>query len=145
VKGEEKEDIKAAQVNLEDDYSQLAESEKKIEMSKMAGVAAPMAAKSMSRSVHIMPQPVTGIDSFNIYLRSNVRNPQPGSDQEIFVTISFNVKTDSTMSDIMVIESPGQQYTKEAIRLIKAGPLWKPAMIDGRPVEEEYRIIIRFR
>jgi hypothetical protein len=138
-----KETLKA--VAEEQALVQSPESGKKMEMSEVAGVAAPMAAKSRSGAVRIMPQPVSGIDSFNIYLRSNVRNPKPGSDHERFVTISFTVKTDSTLTDLKVIESPGQQYTREAKRLIKEGPLWKPATIDGKPVDEEYRITIRFQ
>jgi len=144
-KGEQKEDIKATPVIVEDNYSQPAEAEKKMEMSKVAGAAAPMAAKRKSAPDHIPPQPVTGIDSFNIYLELNVRNPQPESDQERFVTISFTVRTDSTLTDLKVIESPGQAYTREANRLMKDGPKWKPAMMDGIPVEAEYRITIRFR
>lgn len=138
-----KETLKA--VTEEQALVQPSESGKKMEMSEVAGVAAPMAAKSRSGAFHIMPQPVTGIDSFNIYLRLNVRNPQPESDQERFVTISFTVKTDSTLTNLKIIDSPGQAYTREAKRLIKEGPLWKPAMTDGKQVEEEYRVTIRFR
>lgn len=145
VKGEQKEDIIAEPATVEDNYSQRTEAEKKMEMSKVAGVAAPMAAMRRSGQDHTSPQPVTGIDSFNIYLEKNIRLPQQETYKEEVVIVSFIIRTDSTISDLKIVESPGQAYSREAKRLIKEGPFWKPAMIDGKPVEEEYRITIRFR
>jgi hypothetical protein len=129
----------------DDNYPHPAEAEKKMEMSKVAGVSSPMAAKSMSGPGYSGPQPLSGIDSFNIYLEKNIRLPHPGSSKEKIVILSFIVRTDSTLADMKILESPGQQYSREAKRLIKEGPLWKPAMIGVKPLEEEYRVTIRFR
>ena len=132
------------QVAEDDNLLRPSEAEKKMEMSRMAGVVAPMAAKSIIAG-HIPPQPVTGMDSFNIYLEKNIRNPEPDNNNEEIVIISFKVMTDSSLTDLKIISSPGAPFSKEAKRLIKDGPAWKPAMIDRTPVEEEYRITIRFR
>ncbi|MBI5009511.1 MAG: energy transducer TonB, partial [Bacteroidia bacterium] len=122
-----------------------AESEKKMELSKVAGVSAPMAAKGRSVSEQTPPQPVAGIDSFNIYIEKNIRVPDTRGDRDQTVIISFIVNTDSTLSDFRIIGSPGESFSREAKRLIKEGPRWKPATENGIPVKEETRIRIVFR
>lgn len=131
----------------EEGFVQPAEAEKKMEASKIAGVSvsASRSAKSKSATDYIPPQPVTGTDSFNIYLENNILNPEPGNDKEELVIISFIVKADSTITELKIITSPGPSYSREAKRLIKEGPVWKPAMENGNPVEEEYRVSILFR
>jgi hypothetical protein len=128
-----------------DNQAMYDESEKKLEVSNAAGAAAPMAAKSRSSLEHTVPVPVTGIDSFNIYIEKGLINPHPGNLKEEVVILTFVVKTDSTISDIRVIESPGQEYSKEAKRIVREGPKWKPAVTNGKPVEEQYRLKILFR
>ncbi len=144
VEAEEKADTELIPVAEDYNMAQPVEAEKKVEMSEAAGISTRMAAKSSLRE-HTSPQPVTGIDSFNIYLEKNIRNPEPGSGKEEVVIISFTVKPDSTIGDIRIIESPGQAYSNEAKRLIKDGPMWKPAFGNGVPVKEEYRLRIVFR
>ncbi len=122
-----------------------AEAEKKMEMSRGAGVSAPMATKGRSASEHTEAMPIAGIDSFNLYIEKNIRIPDTTSKQEETVIISFIVKSDSTLSDFRIIESPGQSYSREAKRLLKDGPRWKPATENGIPVSEETRISIVFR
>ncbi len=138
-----KEEVSA--VSIEQDKINADESEKKMAMSRVAGVSAQFDSKGKDITNHIQPQPVNGIDSFNIYLEKNTRNPQTEKIAEKIVILSFTVNTDSTISDFKIIESPGQAYSREAKRLIKEGPAWKPAMNNGKPAEEEYRIKIVFR
>lgn len=129
----------------EQDLDGAGESEKKMELSRVAGVSAPMAAKGRSVSEQTPPQPVAGIDSFNVYIEKNKRVPDTRGDRNQTVIISFIVNTDSTLSDFRIIESPGEPFSREAKRLIKEGPRWKPATENGIPVKEETRIRIVFR
>jgi hypothetical protein len=122
-----------------------SESEKKMEMSRVAGVSVKLTAKGKDVAEYIPSQPVNGIDSFNIYLEKNIRNPQPEEVQEKIVILDFRINTDSTISDYRIIESPGPAYSREAKRLIKEGPRWIPATQKGIPVKEEYRLKIVFR
>jgi len=145
-----KNDLLAAS-SVDKDDEKPAEEEKKMENAMVAGVAlkeeaqAPLSARSKSVSAMSYPEPVTGLDSFNIWIEKNIRNPEPDNNIQEEVVISFIVKKDSTIRNIKIISSPGVSFSGEAKRLIKEGPLWKPAMIDGKPVEEEYRFTIRFR
>ena len=137
--------------DISEDDTKPAGEEKKMENARVAGFAlkeeakAPLSVKSKSASLVSYPEPVTGLDSFNIWIENNIRNPETDNDIQESVVISFTVNKDSTITDIKIISSPGMAFSREAKRLIKEGPLWKPAMIDGKPVEEEYRFTIRFR
>lgn len=124
---------------------EVRESEKKMERSAVAGVSIPAAAKSMAPARHTTPQPVTGLDSFNLYIERNIRQIPGDNKTEPFVIISFIVNPDSSLTNIRIRESPGQAYSREAKRLLKEGPSWIPATENGEPVEEEYTIKIVFR
>lgn len=124
---------------------QEQEADKKGEYRRISGLAAPAAAKSSLAAEHQVPVPVTGIDSFNIYLEKNQRNPEPEGKSELFVLVSFIVKPDSTVSKIRIIESPGKKWSDEAKRLIIEGPRWVPASLNGKLLEETITIKILFR
>ena len=125
--------------------SKAKEADKKGEYRRISGLAAPAAAKSSLAAEHQAPVPVTGIDSFNIYLEKNLRNPEHEGKAELFVLVSFIVKSDSTVAKIRIIESPGKKWSDEAKRLLLEGPRWIPAKIDGKTVEEASTLKIWFR
>jgi len=96
-------------------------------------------------SIYAPPQPVAGRDTFNIYIEKNIRNPQPGKAGQQVVSLSFLVRRDSTISGIKILSTPGEEYSKEAIRLIKEGPVWKPATENGIIAEDSVKMNIVFR
>lgn len=125
--------------------SEEAETLRSLPEKKMAMAAgAPEAAKAIRLNDVTSARPSVGRDSFNLYLEKNTRNLEPEL-TENQVIISFTVRTDSTLSPVTVISSPGQNYTTEAIKLLKEGPVWYPATINGKAVEEEVRLTIHFR
>lgn len=144
-----KNDVLAASAVADDDAN--TEEEVKMMMdASVAGVAlkeeaqAPLSARSKSAPAIVSPEPVTGLDSFNIWIEKNIHDPEPDKNLEEAVIISFIVMKDSTITKLKIISSPGEAFSREAKRLIKEGPLWKPAMIDGNPIEKEHRLTIRF-
>jgi len=145
-----KNDLLAASAVSDDDARPEEEVKKMIDAS-VAGVAlkeevkASASVRSKSASAIVTPEPVTGLDSFNLWIEKNIRNPEPEKNLEYAVVLSFIVMKDSTISNIKIISSPGGAYSMEAKRLMKEGPLWKPAIIDGEPLEKECRFTIRFR
>ena len=124
---------------------EVKDSYKKMERSAVAGVSAPIAAKSMAPATHTPPQPISGIDSFYQFIEKNIHQIVNDKKTEPFVIISFVVNPDSSLTRIKILESPGQEYSREAKRLLREGPLWLPATENGVPVEEEYSIKILFR
>lgn len=129
----------------EDVAGQAMEAETKSDYRKVSGLSVHLAAKGMTDAEHKEPGPLTGIDSFNIYLEKNTRNPSPESNEERYVLISFIVRTDSTIARLRVIESPGKKWSDEAKRLIIEGPRWVPASLNGNILEETITIKIHFR
>ncbi len=95
---------------------------------------------------YIAPQPVSGNNSFTKYIEENIRKPQTLTEGENAVAVvSFVVRATGNIDSIKVLSSPGEEYTAEAIRLIKEGPAWKPAENNGRIIEDEKMLRIVFK
>jgi TonB family protein len=95
---------------------------------------------------HISAQPLTGSSEFKKYIDDNIiRPPNQSQGEEAVAVVSFVVLTTGTIDSIRVISSPGDEFAKEAIRLIREGPAWKPATDNGFPVNEEVTLRIVFK
>jgi len=95
---------------------------------------------------YISPQPVTGRAAFDKYIEENIQRPDTITDgQRVVVVINFTVLSDGGLDSIKIIRSPGKAFSNEAIRLIKSGPQWNPAVENGKVIEDEVRLRIVFR
>jgi hypothetical protein len=95
---------------------------------------------------YIPPQPIGGKSGFNKYIRENIHRPDSTtSGQRAVVMLSFLVHTDGSLDSMEILKSPGKLFSDEAIRLIKSGPVWKPGLENGKPVEDMVTIRIVFR
>ena len=108
-------------------------------------------AKAVSETDHnpyeyIPPEPAMGQEQFGDYVENNMIHPgELKEGRRAVVVLGFKVRTDGSLSNIMIIRSPGEAFSSEAIRLIREGPAWKPAMENGIPVEDDVRIRFVFR
>ena len=59
--------------------------------------------------------------------------------------MKFVVTPNGQISRLEVLKSLGEDFDREAIRLLKEGPVWEPAVENGSNVEKEVTIKIRFR
>ena len=90
--------------------------------------------------------PVGGMEEFNRWIQSNIRYPlniTPRARQVVVVT--FKVAADSTVYDLNAEQSADDRFTTEAFRLLRQGPIWEPAIRDGKVSPEEVRISIVFK
>ena len=95
---------------------------------------------------HISAQPLTGSSEFKKYIDDNIiRPPNQAQGEEAVAVVSFVVLTTGAIDSIRVISSPGDEFAKEAIRLIREGPAWKPATDNGLPVNDEVMLRIVFK
>ena len=71
-------------------------------------------------------EPADGWGNYDIYLVNNTRLPGtvPNADRG-FVDLSFTVDKYGLLSNFKIIHSTCPQCNKEAIRVVKEGPLWK--------------------
>lgn len=91
-------------------------------------------------------EPLQGMAKFNNYIETNLVKPDIFTEgQRVVVVLSFKVKASGLLDSIKVIRSEGKPYSDEAIRLIKVGPAWKPAMDNSKAVDEEVRVRIVFK
>lgn len=89
-------------------------------------------------------RPKNGFKAFKNYLLTEMQYPE-GESEKRTVKLEFFVETDGSLSDIQITNMPGKSFEEEAIRLIKEGPKWVPATVDGKPQREKVKIKIRFK
>lgn len=95
---------------------------------------------------YIPAQPETGRNEFNEYIEGNIRKPASlPSGQRVVVVLGFTVRSTGAIENIKVIRSPGQEFSDEAVRLIREGPGWIPAVENGEKTDDEVRIRIVFK
>ena len=72
-------------------------------------------------------EPADGWDNYNTYVANNLDIPISNSKGDIHgeVEITFDVKSNGTISNIRVNKSLGAEYDEAAKRLIQEGPQWK--------------------
>ncbi len=61
------------------------------------------------------------------------------------VVIQFVVELDGSLSNFIVLRDIGGGSAEEALRLVKAMPLWNPAINNNKPVRAYHLIPITFQ
>ncbi|WP_188466872.1 TonB family protein [Marivirga lumbricoides] len=91
--------------------------------------------------------PVGGFSSFNDYIEENLQYPKEAKENKMEGKVVLKVFISSTGSikNIEVTKSLGEEFDKEAIRLIEEGPKWLPAKRGEQSVESTKRIRIKFK
>jgi TonB family protein len=84
---------------------------------------------------------------WNEYLRSTLKYPQEAFEKNLQgrVVVEMKVDVDGTLSDIKVVRGEHAPLTKEAMRVVKSAPKWKPAMKDDKAVASYIVLPIVFR
>ncbi|MEO8117047.1 MAG: M56 family metallopeptidase [Bacteroidota bacterium] len=72
------------------------------------------------------------------YLQRNLNSEVPykahAPNGTYTVVVSFLVDKEGTISEVKALNDPGYGTAEEAVRVIKAGPMWTPAVQNGRNV-----------
>ena len=95
-----------------------------------------------------MPEFPGGQAALFKYLSENVKYPVIAQENGIQgrVICQFVVNTDGSIVNVEVVRSGGDaSLDKEAVRVIKSMPKWKPGTQDGKPMRVRYSIPINFR
>lgn len=92
------------------------------------------------------PQPLNGMDAYEKYISEHINRPDPETTgQRVVVVAVFKILTNGSPDSVMIIRSPDKRFSEEALRVIRSGPAWKPAMRNGKPIEDEVSLRIVFR
>ena len=83
----------------------------------------------------------------NEYLSKNIRYPQIAIDTytQGRVICQFVVGKDGSVEEIEIVRSIDPSLDKEALRVIKSMPKWKPGMQNGKPVKVRMTLPVNFR
>lgn len=88
-----------------------------------------------------------GDDACYAWLANHIRYPAIAQQQGIQgrVFVRFVVNKDGSITDVEIMRSPDPSLSKEAVRVIRSMPPWKPAMQGGKPVRCRFSLPLMFR
>ncbi len=98
--------------------------------------------------VETMPEFPGGQAELFKYLSENVKYPVIAQENGIQgrVVCQFVVNKDGSIVDVEVVRSGGDaSLDKEAVRVIKSMPKWKPGKQRGKPVRVKYTVPVNFK
>lgn len=81
------------------------------------------------------------------YIQKHLKYPEMAKEMDVSgtVIVGFIVETDGSITNIQVLKGIGGGCDKEAKRVIKNMPEWKPGKQRGRAVRVNVKVPIRFR
>lgn len=82
-----------------------------------------------------------GLDKFFQFFSKNYKMPNQYSGRGNLI-IGFIVEKDGSITDIKIIKDLGDGTGKEAIRVLKLSPKWKPGLVNGKPARVSYSLPI---
>lgn len=89
-----------------------------------------------------------GVDAWRKYLERFLNRDTPNDngapEGKYTVQVSFIVSKDGSISDVKAENNPGYGTAEEAVRVIRKGPNWKPAIQNGRNVIYRHKQNITF-
>ncbi len=96
--------------------------------------------------VEVMPEFPQGRAAFSKYLAANVKYPEQARKDGIHGTVyvSFVVEKDGRINDAKVLRGVRADLDKEALRVVKNMPKWKPGTQRGKPVNVVFNVPIKF-
>lgn len=97
--------------------------------------------------VEEMPSFPGGNGALMSYLSSNIKYPVVAQENGVQgrVIVSFVVERDGSISDVRVARSVDPSLDREAQRVVKSMPRWKPGKQNGSAVRVKYTVPVVFR
>lgn len=94
-----------------------------------------------------LPEFPGGMVEFMKWLTKNLKYPALAQQQKIQgkVLVAFIINKDGTITDSKVVSSAGPELDREALRVIRIMPKWKPGEDHGKPCRTYFRIPIIFK
>ncbi|EJF08079.1 TonB family protein [Pontibacter sp. BAB1700] len=91
----------------------------------------------------VAARPAAGHKAYRQYLAENLRyTPDMPKGR---VVVRATVTTSGALENLEVVRSLCEPCDDEAMRLVAQGPKWEPATQDGHKIEQQVRIVVRFR
>ena len=97
--------------------------------------------------VDVKPEFPNGNDGLVKYLSENIKYPKKALKNGVTgkVFVQFVIDKTGKVTNVVAVRGVEKSLDKEAVRVIKSMPKWKPGMKDGNPVKIKYTIPINFK
>ncbi len=97
-------------------------------------------------TVDKMPEFPGGDNGLRTYIAKSVIYPKEAQDRGIMgqVYVSFVVDPNGKVQDAQIENGINYYLDQEALRIVRAMPLWTPGSLNGKPVKVSYTIPINF-
>ena len=88
-----------------------------------------------------------GMQALYTFISQKVVYPADAVEQEIQgkVMVQFVVDREGNVKDAVIKQSVSPSLDKEALRVVKSMPKWKPGILGGQPVSTYFRLPISFK
>lgn len=98
------------------------------------------------KGVEVMPEFPGGLNAMNQFVNKNLRFPKEAIQLGVdgLVVVSFIVNQTGQLQDFIILKSVHPSLDNEAIRVLKAMPIWKPGTIKGKPVNVKFTFPLSF-
>ena len=109
--------------------------------------AAPVVDDHVFTVVEIQPEFPGGDDALFKFIQKNIQYPDMERENDIQgrVVVGFTVNTDGSLTDIVVKKGVSSGIDKEAIRVVKLLPKFKPGKQQGKAVRVSFILPIMFK
>lgn len=118
------------------------------EQDNLAPVAVDMGDNPLNfRIVEQLPEFPGGMSAFVKWLTDNLKYPPSAQRQNIQgrVVITFIINRDGSVADLKVAQSVNPMLDREALRVARMMPRWKPGVANNRPCRTMMAIPIEFK
>ena len=136
-----------ATVDTRTSATQVVEKQNKVKQAKVVTLQTAKDGQTVEENPDKWPDFPGGQKKLFKWLSANIKYPkeaQANKEQER-VIVRFVIGKDGKVTDAKVVRSISPSLNKEALRLIKAMPRWKPGEKDGLPVAVRFTLPITFR
>ncbi len=91
--------------------------------------------------------PKGGYSSYKKYISENLVYPDVTMKKKQVVIFKLKIGLSGKITDFNIVKSPGEEFTQEAIRVLKSAPKWIPAKRNGVNVESEvsFRVVFKVK
>ena len=90
-------------------------------------------------------EPVGGATHLYQYFNDNLKYPAVKDSLEGEVMVKFTISVTGVIKQILIEKSLGDEFDREAIRLLENMPAWSPAKLNGKAVDSQVSVPIYFK
>ena len=101
----------------------------------------------IKEDVYIKAAPKIGFEEFYSFIDNELTYPELARQDSIqgHVKVLFAIDREGQVGNVTILESLGDLFDNEAIRVIKRSPIWNPATFNSEPINSRMSIKLTFK